>query len=199
MSLRMEYTNKLALIRASISTALILICSSAIAGPSAEDMDYSVSRPLSVETTVRGGYRFDIIRPAKPHFNVPDGENSSWYSDELLVVRDIASTDVVFSRSLKSENVEFLKDGLSDDYLVLKEWSGGASCCLLITGFRVKPDFKLLLDRHNNDFFDRTQVISSVTELELHRDREGDLYPSSHSKLKYRPSVFDLKTASWKK
>ena len=179
----MDYAIKRALIRASISTALILICSSAMAGPSAEDMDYSVSRPLSVETTVRGDYRFDLIRPTKPHSNVPNGENSSWYSDELLVVREIASTEIVFSRSLKSENVEFQDNGLLDEYLVFTEWSGGASCCLLVSAFAVTPEFKVLLDRHNNDFFDRTQVIQSPTTLELHRDREGASYPLSHSKL----------------
>ena len=191
----MEYADKRALIRTSISAVFILICSSAIAGPSPEDMDYSVSRPLSVETTVRGGYRFDIIRPVSPHFDVPNGEVASWYRDELLVVRNIASTEVVFSRSLKSEIVKFEMNGLSEDYLVFTEWSGGMSCCLLISAFEVTPEFKVILDRHNNDYFDGTKLVIGPAKLELHRDPFIQIGKGSHPE--YNPKIYNLQNKKW--
>tara|TARA_R110000824_G_scaffold337080_1_gene523559 strand:+ start:542 stop:1027 length:486 start_codon:yes stop_codon:yes gene_type:complete len=161
-------------------------------------MDYSVSRPLIVEGTVRGAYRFDIIRPATWD-NLPNGNSPEWYSDELLVVRNIASAEVVFSRSLKSGTVEFLVDGLSNNYIVFTEWSGGSSCCLLVSAFEVTENFKVLLDRHNNDFFDKTTIIINGTDrLQLHRDLVQDP-DQPHSMLKNQPSVFDLKMGKWKK
>jgi len=48
---------------------------------------------------------------------------------------------------LKSEKVEFVGTGrLSENFVVIKEWSGGGSCCYLITAFQTLPTFKILLE-----------------------------------------------------
>ena len=184
-------------ISAVISLILFAISITAIAGPSAEDIDYSVARPLRVMTKVSNNIRFDIITPEAPHLNVDGGENASWYSDELLIVRQLDNGKILYSRELKSEKVEFIGTGrLSDDFVVIKEWSGGGSCCYLITAFQTLPTFKILLE-HNNDFFDRTEIIAGREKLELHRLTEHATYPSSHSELPYTPSIFDLRRGKW--
>ena len=148
--------NLSASLSAVMSLFLFAISSTAIAGPSAEDMNYSIVRPLRVITKASNNIRFDIIAPETPHMDVAGGENASWYSDELLIVRQLDNGKVLYSRELKSENVEFLGTGrLFDDFVVIQEWSGGSSCCLLISAFQTLPKFKILLEQHDNDFFVR--------------------------------------------
>ena len=172
----------------------LMSASHAAAGPSPEDMDYSISRTERMDTEVRNGYRFDFIRPIKPNFDIPGGQNASWYGDELIVVRKIGSGEVVYARSLKSDNVEILSDGLSDDYLVMREYSGG-SCCFWISAFRTKPSFELIL-MHNNDYFDMSNVINGEHTIELHRDPFIQIGGGAHPE--YNPKLFDLKTGRWK-
>jgi hypothetical protein len=149
-------------------------------------------------TKASNNIRFDIIAPETPHMDVAGGENASWYSDELLIVRKIDNGKILYSRELKSENVEFLGTGrLSDDFVVIKEWSGGISCCLLISAFQTLPRFKILLEQHNNDFFDGTEIIAGPAKLELHRMDEDAPYPASHSELQYSPAFFDLRRGNW--
>lgn len=165
------------------------------AGPSYEDMEYNISRPLTVKTTVKGDYRFDIILPAKPNFDVPDGQNSSWYGDEMLVVRKVDTSEIIYSRSLMSENVRIVTDGLAEEFIIMREWSGGMSCCLWITSFRTAPKFEVIL-RHNNDHFDSTQIVAGPGLLELHRNPTMQMGGSAHPE--YRPRLFDLGLGSWR-
>ena len=85
---------------AVISLILFTFSNTAIAGPSAEDMDYSIVRPLRVMTKASNNIRFDINAPETPHMDVAGGENASWYSDELLIVRKIDNGKIlIFARA----------------------------------------------------------------------------------------------------
>jgi hypothetical protein len=169
----------------------------ASAGPSPEDMDYSVNRPLTVATTVKGQYRFDVIGPAKPELNVPNGENSSWYSDEILIVRKIATNEVMLSRGLKSVQVNFMSDGLSDEFMVMTEWSGGASCCLLVSAFRLTDEFEIVLDRHNNKQFDEVFIIAGKNKIKIYKETMEKIDNKPKSKQNYSPRIFNLNSGEW--
>jgi len=176
--------------------AMSIAPQTASAGPSSEDMDYSVTRPLKVVTKVSNGIRFDVITPLA-HTNVEGGQDSFWYTDELIVIRDLKTGKVLHAEHPASGNVTFVKSKkLSSDYVVIREWSGGASCCLIIHAYQTRPEFKKVLE-HNNDFFDRTELVVGETTLELHKEPAINFGPSSHSQLKYNPAKFDLKTGKW--
>jgi hypothetical protein len=182
---------------ATIALALFVFSSSALAGPSPEDIDYSPIRPLRVMTKVSNNIRFDIIIPEAPYELVAGGVEASYYSDEILIVRQIDSGKILYSRQLKSASVKFIgADKLAENYVVMREWSGGASCCLLITAFQTSPEFKIILE-HNNDFFDMTEIVAGPEKLELFRSDENTPYPASHSALRYVPSYFDLSQGKW--
>ena len=85
---------------AVISLILFAISSTAIAGPSAEDMDYNVVRPLKMVTKVSNNIRFDIITPKDAIARVAGGEEASWYSDELVIVRQLDNGKIlIFARA----------------------------------------------------------------------------------------------------
>ena len=166
------------------------------AGPSAEDLDYSVIRPLVVTTKISNGLRFDVITPKS--FALEDRQEAGWYSDELLVVRVIKTGELLHAQPLKSSGIEFLKGAkskkLSNDYVVIREHTGGASCCFIVHAFQTKPAFKKLLE-HNNDFFDMTEVIHGEHTLELHKKPLFSVGSSTHPK--YNPGIFNLKKNGW--
>ena len=92
--------NLSASLSAVMSLFLFAISSTAIAGPSAEDMNYSIVRPLRVITNASNNIRFDIIVPETPHMDVAGGGNASWYSDELLIVRQLDNGKIlIFARA----------------------------------------------------------------------------------------------------
>ena len=167
-----------------------------------DDVDYSVERHLKVKSRISNEYRFDILKP--PYFYVrrSDGENveATNYNDTTLIVREEKSGKPTYAEN--GYNLKFLKnkqaDRLSNDYVVIREWNGGGSCCIIFHVFQTKPTFKKLLE-HNNDFFDATQVVIGPYQLELHNYKKH-LQPSGpqpHSNLKYNPSIYDLKRGCW--
>ena len=83
---------------------------------------------------------------------------------------------------------------LSNDYVVIREHTGGASCCFIVHAFQTKPTFKKLLE-HNNDFFDMTEVIHGEHTLELHKEPLFSVGSSAHPK--YNPGIFNLKNNDW--
>ena len=83
---------------------------------------------------------------------------------------------------------------LSDDYVVLREHSGGDSCCLIIHAFQTKPKFKKILE-HNNKNFDMTEVIQGEHTIELHK--EPFFSVGSSAELKYNASIYNLKENDW--
>jgi hypothetical protein len=163
------------------------------AGPSPEEMDYSVERPLKVQTVVRGDFRFDVITPKSPQMDVPGGQVSSWYLDELFVVRKLVDGEVVHSLSLRSENVKFVTEGLNDHFIILKEWSGGISCCDWIHVFRADSSFEVILS-HNNFGFDANKIIHDENTLLLHRE---PLISIGKPNSIFNPKKFDLRSREW--
>ncbi|MBT5875758.1 MAG: hypothetical protein HOH43_20200 [Candidatus Latescibacteria bacterium] len=181
--------------QASLVLVLITFAAPAWAGPSAENMDYSVVRPLKIFTKVSNGIRFDIVKPADTFLK--NGDMADWYTDQVLIVRNVKSGQVLHSQTLKSDKVSFVIDErLSKDFIVIKEWSGGASCCLIVHAYRTRPSFKKLLE-HDNNFFDRTDLIAGSDRLVLYKESVFFIYPSSHSQLKYTPAVFNLRRNRW--
>ena len=152
------------------------------AEPVAEYLDYSVVRPLSVTTKISNGLRFDVITPQSlPFKDVPQNRyyEAGWYRDELLVVRVVKTGELLHAQALKSNSIMFLEGSnskkLSDDYVVLREHSGGASCCLIIHAFQTKPKFKKVLE-HDNKYFDMTEVINGTHTLPVHMKQLLDTY-----------------------
>jgi hypothetical protein len=95
--------------------------------------------------------------------------------------------------------VDVIKDDLlSKDLVLLREWSGGASCCWIIHAFQTKPGFKRLLT-HNNDHFKPEEFIVGKDTLELY-DPDSDKYSDprrSHASLVYEPIHFDMRNERW--
>ena len=169
--------------------------------PSAEYLDYNVVRTLLVTTKISNGLRFDVITPQTlPFEDLPQNRSyeAAWYSDELLVVRTVKTGKLLHAQTLKSSSIMFLEGfnskKLSDDYVVLREHSGGASCCLIIHAFQTKPKFKKILE-HNNKNFDMTEVIQGEHTIELHK--EPFFSVGSSAELKYNASIYNLKENDW--
>ena len=172
------------------------IQANSFAGPSAEDLDYGVIRPLIVTTRLSNGLRFDVITPKS--FTLKDRQEARWYSDNLLIVRVIKTGELLHAQPLKSNSIKFLEgsapQNLSSDYVVIREHTGGASCCFIIHAFQTKDKFKKLLE-HNNDFFDMTEVIHGEHTLELHK--EPFFSVGSSAQPEYSAGIFNLKENDW--
>ena len=166
------------------------------AGPSTEDLDYSIIRPLVVTTKISNGLRFDVITPKS--FALRDRQEAGWYSDELLIVRVVKTGELLHAQPLKSSGIEFLKGAkskkLSNDYVVIREHTGGASCCFIIHAFQTKPNFRKLLE-YNNEYFDMTEVIHGEHTLELHKEPFFSMGASAFPN--YNPNIFNLKENDW--
>ena len=160
----------------SLFAVSLLLPFQVFAEPSAKYIDYSVVRPLVVTTKISNSLRFDVITSQSfPFTDLPQKRyyEAGWYSDELLIVRVIKTGELLHAQPLKSSSIMFLEGSntkkLSDDYVVLREHSGGASCCLIIHAFQTKPEFKKILE-HNNEYFDMGEVIHGEHTLELHKE-----------------------------
>ena len=89
-------------------------------------------------------------------------------------------------------------DLLSDEFVVLREWNGGASCCWFVQAFRTKPAFKRLLN-HENDHFKPEELVVGKDTLELY-DPDSEVYSGtrkSHANLVYEPIHFNLRNEKW--
>lgn len=104
-----------------------------------------------------------------------------------------------FARLLQTElSVIIESELISEKFVVVREWSGGASCCLIIHVFQTKPELRKILE-HNNDFFDATELVHAQDKLELHKTTWWTTMMSgpSHADLRYNPHIFDLRTGEW--
>ena len=176
------------------------------AGPSYQDanMEFDFPRPLKVISKASNGFRFEIVTPREPEKILGTdsfGSNSSWYGDEYLIVwppiggAEDWPSEPVYIKRLHSSDTSFIENGpLSIDYVVIREWSGGVSCCSIVQVFQTKPEFKKLIE-HNNDFFDVPTIPIGEHKIELHENPPS--YPSSHALLKYNPRVFNLRKQEW--
>ena len=186
----------------------LLLPNQSWAGPSLKDIDmeYEFERPLKVVSKIHNGFRFEIVTPKESEKILGKdfyASNSSWYGDQYLIVwpplneAEDWPNEPVYIKRLKSHSVNFVNNGpLSENFVVIREWSGGGSCCFIIQAFQTEPKFKKLIE-HNNDFFDETTIPVGEHEIELHKAPLS--YPSSHVELKYNPRLFNLKTLEWKK
>ena len=148
-------------------------------------------------------YRFDILKPVDFYVKKPDGQTSGIeagnYQDQTLLVRSFKGNDngtIIYSEPLGSPVADFDKTKLlHPDYVLMKSWTGGNSCCIGIGVFKTKPNFEVLL-HHNNNFFDKTRIVVAPHQVELHKPPPDYVWPC-HACTKYSPRVFDLKKKAW--
>ena len=185
----------------SLSALSLILPFHVFAGPSAEYLDYSVVRPLVVTTKISNGLRFDVITPQSLPFKESPQKRyyeAGWYGDELLIVKEVKTGELLHAQPLKSSSIMFLEGShskkLSGDYVVLREHSGGASCCLIIHAFQTRPKFKKILE-HNNEYFDMNEVIHGEHTLELHK--EPFFSVGSSAQPEYSAGIFNLKENDW--
>jgi hypothetical protein len=98
-----------------------------------------------------------------------------------------------------NDHYQYIRDPkLSDDIVVFKHWTGGASCCYVITAYQTKPTFKQIL-KHENDHFKADSFIVGKDTIELYDGKVrdyGDNY-RVHANLVYKPILFDLRNERW--
>jgi hypothetical protein len=180
--------------------ALMLLPSGySLAGPDTKDLSHAYPRPLKVVSHISNGIRFDVITPEEPVDILEDGEEASWYQDGLFIVRSLDTLEVLHIHPLNSyDGPEFLEsDLLSGDYVLVNEWSGGASCCKIIHAFQTSP-FKEILIGYDNALFD-VEIVSK-DQIALHVFNENGPNADQHPKFwEYSPQVFDLRTGEWQK
>ena len=105
-----------------------------------EKLDYSVSRPLEIESRYMNGYRFDIIRPKDAHKKIAGDDELQMiaenYQDNLLFIRKIThghefpivlSENTIGWFSFYPANKIIKNIGENENgYFAIKEWSGGS-------------------------------------------------------------------------
>ena len=121
---------------------------------SIEKLDYSVNRPLVIESRYLNGYRFDIIRPKDVNKEIV-GDNelqmiAEHYQDNLLLIRKIThdhdfpivlSENTIGWFSFYPANKIIKNIGENENgYFAIKEWSGGSVVTfhLYITNSKLK-------------------------------------------------------------
>ena len=121
------------------------------AGPSSEDLDYSFSRPLLVETRLVNGIFFEIISP-KDRFANFEGVPymAEMYTDNLLMISGHTDSGLIethrtegsFSFDVMDEIEE--KFGKNEEgYVIVKEWGGGRDMTYHV--YATKEGFKQIL------------------------------------------------------
>jgi len=147
------------------------------------------SDPPEITSKTSNGYRFDIIVEKPKEFSTA--------TDTHLTVTLPGESQPYYDMQLATNHSTFVEDVLlSDDFVVVREWSGGASCCLFIHIFSTKPYFRYL-HRNNNDFFDKTKLVVGEDKLELHEWYGAEWKGGVHAGLEYQPRVFDLRKGHW--
>jgi hypothetical protein len=153
---------------------------------------------LKVVSKISNGIRFDVITPVDSANILEHGEETSWYSDELFIVRSLDTLEILHARATDSDDwIEFVEsDLLSDDYVIVKEWSGGFSCCEIVHAYQTKPVFKEILIGYENGLFNVKVVSKNQIELHVYNEDgpNSDQYPKFWV---YNPQVLDLRTGEW--
>ena len=175
--------------------SLVLISITAYAGP----IESECQRPENnVKTKIINGLRFDLF--GRKAGILMDSQKCNWDDGNFLKVTVVKTDELLHAQPLRSSSVRFLNKSksnkLSDDFVVMREHTGGASCCFIIHAFQTKPKFKKILT-HNNDFFDMTEVIQGEHILELHKEPFFLIGPFSHAGLKYNATIYNLKKNDW--
>jgi hypothetical protein len=195
-----NYAHRMTLVWFVATLSLCLIpfqSGNAFAGPNTGDLNHTYPRPLKVESKISYGVRFDVITPKEPQTGLKYGEDSSWYSDELFIARSLETKEVLHAHaSGDGDWTEFVEsDLLSDDYVLVKEYSGGFTCCWIIYAFKTSP-FKEILIGYSNYNFDVKIVSKNQIELHVFNDANPNTAYSPRF-WKYNPQVFDLRTGKW--
>ena len=105
-----------------------------------EKLDYSVNRPLVIESRYLNGYRFDIIRPKDVNKEIV-GDNelqmiAEHYQDNLFLIRKITHDHdfpIVLSENTigwfafypANKIIKNIREN-ENGYFAIKEWSGGS-------------------------------------------------------------------------
>ena len=132
-------------------------------------LDYSVSRPLEIESRYINGYRFDIIRPQESNKNITGDHElqmvAEHYQDNLLLIRKVISNSdfpIILSENTigwfsfypPNKIIKNMGDNVRG-YIALKEWSGGSVVTFHV--YVTKPKFKKIkeITTKNDLLFER--------------------------------------------
>jgi TPR repeat protein len=137
------------------------------------------------------GYRFVFTKRYYIDSDLP--------ADTILEIFKEGDDLPVERKIINSWKVDVIEDkDLSRDFVVLREWNGGASCCWVIHAFQTKPSLKRLL-KHENDHFKPEEFVVGKDTLELY-DPDSEVYSGnsrSHANLVYEPIHYDLRNERW--
>jgi TPR repeat protein len=153
------------------------------------DQQEQPQNPPEVSTFHSNGFKFVFTKRYYIDSDRP--------ADTILVIYNTNSQRPVERLVFGSWTVDVMEDeNLSKDYMVLREWNGGAFCCWIVHAFRTEPSFKRLL-RHNNQSYKPEDIFISKDKLELHDNDSAVKFDKAYGGLVYTPREFDLRTEAW--
>ena len=166
------------------------------------EFDYSHPRYLEVVTKVSNGIRFDIytrshdVYDFHPNKDVEGDHYFRDYEDMILVVRRVGEREVLYANAFGylggATSAKFIEsDDLSEQFVIVQEWTGGASCCYVHHVFTTAPEFKMLLER-DTDSHVAEKPITGPDLFEIHSNEKPTYTSNSHVGYQYNPEVIDL-------
>ena len=171
----------LVLLIVSITSALFPV--QLLAGPSQYELDYSFARPLTIETRIFNGLRFNIIKPKDPSATF---EGSRWmaelWGDNYLII-DVRSDYSNSGSVLVAERTEgeFSFDAMDkmtakfgdqeQFYVVITEWNGGRD--YWYHAYSTRPKFKKILELNSTSDYYEVTAPNQLKFFVMNDDIEG--------------------------
>ena len=154
-----------------------------LAGPSQYELDYSFARPLTIETRIFNGLRFNIIKPKDPSATF---EGSRWmaelWGDNYLII-DVRSdysnsgsvlvaerTEGEFSFAAMDEMAAKFGDQ-EESYVVITEWNGGRD--YWYHAYSTRPKFKKILELNSTADYYEIIATNQLKFFVMNDDIEG--------------------------
>jgi len=160
----------------------------------ASDFDYSRPRYLEIRTKISNGIRFDLITRSREIDQLSDHPSS--YQDDMLVIREdgfgkfLHAAPIGFTTG--PVHAEFIAGpDLSEQFVIIREWTGGASCCYVHYVYTTEPELRRIL-RRETDFHASENPIVGKDKFEIHSNKNPTFTSKSHAGYQYNPEVIDL-------
>ena len=121
--------------------SLVPMIAPAWASPELTNIELSVPRPLTVESRIVNGFRFDIIHPENLQQALGNRRLALDYGDSFLIIRD---EEELPPKMLVTETTGgrfwFIAD---NEYVMVQEWGGGKMSAFYV--YATKPNLKKIL------------------------------------------------------
>jgi len=153
------------------------------AGPSQYELDYSFARPLTIETRIFNGLRFNIIKPKDPFATF---EGSRWmaelWGDNYLIIdirSDYSNTgSVLVAERTEGEFSFAAMDKMAakfgdqeQSYVVVTEWNGGRDYWYHV--YSTRPKFKKILELNSTSDYYEAIAPNQLKFFVMNDDVEG--------------------------